>query len=87
MEKTIHTQKYMLFLSILRESRVRAGVTQVELAARLNATQTFVSKCERGERRLDVVELAQWCSAMGVSLGEFVTQLEESLTRSALGQA
>lgn len=86
MEKTIHTQQYMLFLSILRESRVRAGVTQVELASRLDATQTFVSKCERGERRLDVIELGQWCAAIGISLCEFVTQLEESFARSALGQ-
>lgn len=77
MKKSIHTEQYALFLTVLKECRDRAGVTQVELASRLDATQTFVSKCERGERRLDVVELAQWCAAIGMSLCEFVTQLEE----------
>ena len=76
-EKSIHTEQYALFLNALREARVRAGVTQIELASRLEATQTFVSKCERGERRLDVVELAQWCAAVDISLTEFVARLEE----------
>jgi len=42
----------------LRQARTAAGLTQVEVARRLGKTQSFVSKCESGERRVDVVELA-----------------------------
>jgi transcriptional regulator with XRE-family HTH domain len=45
------------FLRRLRQARRDAGLTQVEVARRLNRTQSFVTKAERGERRLDVVEL------------------------------
>lgn len=41
-------------------------------------TQSFVGKCERGERRLDVVELQAFCGALGVSLPDFARQLEEA---------
>ncbi|MGT2512285.1 helix-turn-helix domain-containing protein [Cupriavidus basilensis] len=53
-------------MSLRKASKV-AGITQADLAARLDVTQTFVSKCERGERRLDVKELRSWCMAIGVS--------------------
>lgn len=45
------------FLRRLRQARRDAGLTQVEVARRLGRTQSFVTKAERGERRLDVVEL------------------------------
>ena len=46
-----------VFLGRLRQARKDAGLTQVEVARRLGRTQSFVTKAERGERRLDVVEL------------------------------
>ena len=53
-------------------------MSQTELAARLGNTQTFVSKCERGERRIDAVELVEFAEALGVQplalLGEFLEQ-------------
>lgn len=45
------------FLRRLRQARLDAGLTQEQAGARIGRTQTFVSKAERGERRLDVVEL------------------------------
>jgi transcriptional regulator with XRE-family HTH domain len=45
------------FLRRLREARKEAGLTQVEVARRLGRSQSFVTKSETGERRLDVVEL------------------------------
>jgi transcriptional regulator with XRE-family HTH domain len=48
--------------------RRRAGLTQVQLARRVGENQSFISKCERGERRIDVVELRGFCRAFGVSL-------------------
>ncbi|WP_322062965.1 helix-turn-helix transcriptional regulator [Paraburkholderia sp. J63] len=76
MEKTIYTQQYAQLLIALRATREAAGLTQVEVASRLDATQTFVSKCERGERRLDVIELREWCLALGTTLSDFVDKLE-----------
>ncbi|WP_424217994.1 helix-turn-helix domain-containing protein [Thauera humireducens] len=58
-------------------------LTQVELASRLNATQTFISKCERGERRLDIVELKQWCEAIGLSLVELAVRFEDACNKRA----
>jgi transcriptional regulator with XRE-family HTH domain len=82
MQKSLHSRHYKAFLDELRAARIRLGITQVELAARLDATQSFVSKCERGERRLDVAELRLWCKALGIRTAEFVAQFEKRLGRS-----
>lgn len=76
MEKSIYSAEYERFLTLLRKTRVESGLTQEDIATKLNATQSFVSKCERGERRLDIVELKAWCSALDVSLSAFVERFE-----------
>ncbi len=78
MEKSLYSREYKLFLEILRTVRREAGLSQEEMAARLMETQSFVSKCERGERRLDVVELRAWCSALGVALDDLITRFENA---------
>jgi transcriptional regulator with XRE-family HTH domain len=83
MEKSIHSTRYAVFLSVLREARERAGLTQVQLARKIGETQTFVSKCERGERRVDVVELRTFCRAFGSDLKLFVAALEKALDERA----
>jgi len=65
--------------ALLREVRSEAGLTQTDLARRLGQPQSFVSKYESGERRLDILELRQVCQAIGVSLPEFIRRLEEEL--------
>lgn len=79
MEKSIHSSEYERFLALLRKTRMQGGLTQDDIATKLNATQSFVSKCERGERRLDIVELGAWCSALNVSLASFVERFEKRL--------
>lgn len=81
MQKSIYSQEYRVFLGELRAARERAGMTQEALAKRLGQTQTFVSKCERGERRLDVVELRAFCAALGISLPAFLSNVERALTK------
>ena len=81
MRKSIHSQQYAVFLEVLRDARKRAGLTQIDTAARIGETQTFVSKVERGERRVDVVELRLFCEAFGIRLAEFVAALEAALKR------
>lgn len=81
MEKSIFTTEYASLLELLREVRQAAELTQVQLAERLGQSQSFVSKVEKGERRLDVIQLRTICQALNTSLPEFVARLEERLTR------
>lgn len=78
MARSTHHPAYKLFLDALRAARAEVGVTQVELAGRLDNLQVFVSKLERGERRLDVVDLYVYCQAAGIDFGNLMIQLEKS---------
>lgn len=64
------------FLSLLRQMRLDAGLRQEDLAHQLGKPQSFVSRYESGERRLDVLELRQICKVLNVSLLAFVRQLD-----------
>ncbi len=72
MSKSIYSAEQERLQALLRQVRVEAKLTQVDLAARLRKPQSFVSKYESGERRLDLVELKQICEALGVNLVTFV---------------
>jgi len=81
MEKTIYSREYAALLKLLRAARESAGVTQVELAERLGQTQSFVSKVERGDSRLDIIQLRTILQEFEMSLPDFVAQLETALSR------
>ena len=66
----------------LRQVRRDSGLTQVQLGERLGQPQAIISKCERGERRLDVIELRAYCAAMGVNYLTFLGRLESDLSSS-----
>ena len=76
MEKSIYSAEYQRLCSLLRELRHEACLTQVQVAARLGVPQSFVSKYESGERRLDVVELGHVAGVLGVSLREVLDRLD-----------
>ena len=77
-EKSIFSPEYSAMLRRLRRARQCAGITQRQVAENLGVTQSFVSKCERGERRIDVIELIHLCRAVGVSPVDFVRDLTEA---------
>lgn len=79
MEKSLFSRGYDLFLQQLRAARENAGITQEQLAERLDATQSWVSKCERGERRLDMVEVRTWCRALGIPFSAFAADFDKIL--------
>lgn len=81
MEKSLYSAQYALFLQLIKAARIERKITQVQLAERLDETQVFVSKCERGERRLDVIEAIRWCHALGLPLVELVKPLEEDFAQ------
>jgi transcriptional regulator with XRE-family HTH domain len=56
--------------------RRQKGVTQVQLADRLGLPQSYVSKYESGERRLDLIELRTICVALGFKLRDLVERFE-----------
>jgi transcriptional regulator with XRE-family HTH domain len=73
---------YHRFRALLVEARKAAGLTQQELAARLGRPQSYVSKSERGERRLDVVEFVEIALALGIDPVEMVREyVSDRLTR------
>ncbi len=69
---TVHSARYKEFLKRLREARVDAGLTQMEVARALRKPQSFVSKCESGERRVDVVELERFAGVYSKPLAYFL---------------
>jgi transcriptional regulator with XRE-family HTH domain len=65
-------QRRLRLQKLLREMRLEAGLMQTDIAKRLSVDQSFVSRYERGERRLDLVELADICTACDSSLVELI---------------
>ncbi len=76
MEKSIRTARHFALAKVLRELRVEAGLRQAELAALLDEPQSFVSKYESGERRLDLIELETIIGQFGVGISQLVERLE-----------
>jgi transcriptional regulator with XRE-family HTH domain len=89
MTRSTHYPRYQLFLDALGKARRDAGVTQTELADRVGNRQVFISKLERGDRRMDVVDLFEYCEAAGIEFLPFVKDLKarfEANGRPRLGK-
>ncbi len=78
MSKPLHAEGYVRFLRELRRAREERGISQSDLAKAMGEHQTYVSKVETGVRRLDVVELQRWLSALQLSLTEFAPVLDHA---------
>ena len=70
--RAAQSARYRQFLKRLRAAREASGLRQVEVARRLGRPQSFVSKSETGERRVDVVELAAFARIYGRKLEDFL---------------
>jgi transcriptional regulator with XRE-family HTH domain len=68
-------RRYRAFRLALRSARREAGLTQAQLAKRLRRPQSFVSKYEQGERRLDVVEFVDVAAALGMDPAAFLRNI------------
>lgn len=71
MGESIYSKEYRLFIERLKKVRLEAGLTQVQAAQKLKKPQSYVSKIERGERRIDVVELQQFLKIFKKGLRDF----------------
>ncbi len=74
--KSVYTNQYRRFCALLIQARKAAGLTQVELAEQLKRPQSFVSKLERGERRLDVIEFLEVARALRLDVRAFLQKLD-----------
>jgi transcriptional regulator with XRE-family HTH domain len=72
MSKSIHSSEYISVIKKLREAREAAGLTQQAAAEKLNKPQSYISKIERGERRIDVVELQHISKVYKVSAKDLI---------------
>jgi transcriptional regulator with XRE-family HTH domain len=79
MPNPMHDPRYSVYRALLIELRERKALTQVEIAARLDKPQSYVSKYERGERRLDIIEMIDVATALEADpiavLHELITKL------------
>lgn len=76
-----YSPRYGRFRALLRKVREEAGLSQTVLAEKLGKPQTFVSKSELGERRLDFLETLDFCEACGISVAELVKRLAKSASK------
>ena len=79
MEKSIHSEEYEVFVRLLRDARKMRRFTQTDLAEKLDRPQSFVSKIETGERRLDLVEFLFVAKALRLDASKFVRKLSRTL--------
>jgi transcriptional regulator with XRE-family HTH domain len=73
--RSVFTPAYRRLCAWLVAGRLAQGLSQAQLAERLGRPQSFVSKYERGERRLDFVEVVEIAEALRVDLCDLVTEL------------
>jgi transcriptional regulator with XRE-family HTH domain len=73
---SVYTQRYQKLLERLQSARREAGLTQIAVAHAFGKPQSFVSKCESGERRIDVVELGAFAHLYQKPLAYFVAETD-----------
>ena len=70
--------EYQIFLKNLRNARKESGLTQLEVAKKLNQPQSYVSKCESGEKRVDIIELLYFSIVYNKQIDYFVMNIIEN---------
>ncbi len=83
MKKSTHTPEYAALRGELKAARESAGLSQRELAARLEVPHSWVAKVESGERRIDFVEFFRFLSACGRDASEVTKRLIRQLERGS----
>jgi len=76
MVESVYTMQYQRFREILIEARKKQDLSQAALAERLGRLQTFVSKYERGERRLDIIEFLEVAAALRLDPHKVLRELQ-----------
>lgn len=72
---SLHRSDYKALIAELVKARKAVGMTQEELAARLKKPQSYVSKYEKCERRLDVIELIDICKILQIGYNDIIERI------------
>ena len=83
MAKSLYRAENLELAALLRQLREDAGMVQTTLAERLGRNQTFVSNVELAIRRLDLVELRDYCVGLDISLRDLVDRWEARISQVA----
>lgn len=78
MPKSVHTDKYTKFRELLIVIRNNSSLTQTQLAQKLGKPQSFVSKYESGERRLDFIEVLELAECLNFDVGNLADVIENA---------
>ena len=81
MPNPIHDTRYKLFREMLTEIRIARGLLQSDVAEKLGKNQSFVSKYERGERRIDLPEFVDIAAALDINVAEFIKKYKAGLSK------
>lgn len=79
--KSTFTEDYKLFRTLLAKARKEKGITQVKLAAKLGKPQSFVTKYEQGERRLDLIEFLDIGKVLKINAVLFLHKLQKEIRK------
>jgi len=79
MASSLHTFRYKIFRKLIVDARREAKVRQTDLADRLGKPQSFVSKYERGERRLDFIEFIAIAEVINLDVHDFIERYTEEV--------
>lgn len=77
--KTLRSPAHDCFIRLLRETRQKKKLTQLDVAKQLGVRQSLISDIERGERRVDVVEFLQLAEAYQFDSAKFLKQLRNAI--------
>jgi len=83
-EKSIYKKEYKFFIEVFVEFRNKAGLLQIDLAKKLNVHQSYISKIETGQRRVDFIELREICLHMNTNITEFSKALEKKINSASV---
>ena len=72
MEKSIRTKEYRYFIEKLKKARIQAGLTQVEVSKKIKRPQSYISKVEAGEQRVDIIELKKFAGLYKKDIKYFI---------------
>lgn len=87
MPSSLHSHQYQIFRSLLVAAREKSGLTQVRLAEKLGKPQSFISKYERGERRLDFTEFIELADVLEIDVVDFVSCYQSAVTQITFQEA
>ena len=79
MIKSIFTKSYKSFIDLLVNERKNAGITQIALAKKLNKPQSFVSKYENADYRLDIIEAIMIADALSIDIIPIIQKVQKSM--------